>query len=304
MTRRSLLLGVLATTLAGTASSAPRSTAHPSVYTVRVKTTNGPVAVGEIARGPDGKVVVRALAAPALDKLADDFDAAWKAHVRPPSVAVTENIASDTGMRPSHKDYTFTFKPGDKLYLPAVIKQFAEAKGYEVLGMKSVRFVDYDMTKEYPPGAHDRAAQIINIRKGTRLDDGGGYASFFVQQVVRTPNHGTPMFVQRQSATNPSLAVSQNYDDGTITLAWMKVFASGTVTVQTFHQGQQLVDHWGTYDPKREEEVSIVHAATTWKSYKVKPGTEWHLEGRLVGLLENHYFYDVTPAIDPAVFVP
>ena len=131
MTRRSLLLGLLATTLAGTALSAPSSGAvHATVFTVRVKTKDGPVAVGEIERGADGKVKVRGLTAPSLDKLADDFATAWKAHVHPPSVSVTENIASDTGMRPAHTDYTFTFKPGDKLYLPAVIKQFAATKGY------------------------------------------------------------------------------------------------------------------------------------------------------------------------------
>ena len=190
MTRRNFMAALLATLAVSTVAAAPA----PGVFTVRVKMISAGkvtlVPVGEVTR-VGNKVTLRALAAPSIDQLSDRFVAAWKAYARPARVTITESIASDTGMRPAHKDYSFTFTPKDPLYMAAVIKEFVGGLKYEALGMTSIHFIERDMTKEYPPGANDRAAQIINIRKGTTLDTSGGFESFFIKAPVRPSGNGT-----------------------------------------------------------------------------------------------------------------
>ena len=165
MTQRNFIAATLATLLAGSVGAAQTVSPKPDKFAVRVKMRDAAgkltlVSVGELTRA-NGKVTARGLPAPAIDRLADDFIAAWKAYKYPPSVAVSESIASDTGMMPAYTNYTFTFTPKDRLYMPAVLREFVAKSGYEALGMTSVHFIDRDMTAEFPPNAQQNPGPIV-----------------------------------------------------------------------------------------------------------------------------------------------
>ena len=279
------------------------TSAYAETFTVRVKMENAKggtelVPVGQIDR-TNGKVTAKGFAAPALDKLSDDFVAAWKAHKWPASVEISESISDHTGMRPNHRIHKYTFTKKDVLYPAAVIRQFIEKRGLEALGMSTVRFVEFDSTPESPAGAHDRASQHINFRKGTTMDDDGGYTSFYIKQKVRTPSMGTPDYVFRPSKTEPALAVAQNFDSGMATIAIMKAFPDGHVEVEPYYAGKQFENQfdYGASD----EHVWLIRNGT-WIQFEVSKKSPLLLEAQIVGNLEHRNFYDVTPPVDPKVF--
>jgi hypothetical protein len=298
MTR--LLAAFTLLALSTSALSAPTT----ETFTVRVKMDNPKggvdfVPVGQIERA-NGKVTAKGFAAPALDKLSDDFVAAWKAHKWPASVEVSESISEHTGMRPEHKVHKFTFTKTDRLYAAAVIKQFIEKRNLEALGMSTVRFIEFDSTPEYPPGAHDRASQHINFRKGTKIDDDGGYTSFYIKQKIRTPSMGTPDYVLRPSKTEPALAVAQNFDDGTATIAIMKAFPDGHVDVEPWYAGTQFEGQFGGFGAA-DEYVWLIRNGT-WIEFKISKKSPLLLEAQIIGNLEHRHYYDVTPPVDPKIF--
>ena len=300
MTRRDLLAAALLGVLATASIAAPKPPANQ--FTVRVKLRDKAgrltfVPIGDITR-VDGKVTARGRKAPVLDKLANDFVRAWKAYQHPPSVDVTESVASGTGMRPTYKAYTFTFRPGDRLYLAAVIKQFVAARGYEAPGMRTVKFITYDSTPEYPPHADDRGSEHINIRKGDQLEDSAGYTAFHIQARVRPTSMGNPEGVLRVSASDLTLAVSQNQDAGTLAIAYMLVFPD-RVEIQPIDAGAYFEQSFSSYG-KYDEDVHLRRDGE-YEHVVVPKTSPLLLEARIVGSLEGQ-FYDVTPAIDPAIF--
>jgi hypothetical protein len=290
--------------LAAFALVALSTSALAETFTVRVKMENAKggvdlIPVGQIDR-TSGKATAKGLAAPVLDKLSDDFVAAWKAHTWPASVEVSESISDNTGMRPNHRIHKYTFTKADRLYPAAVIRQFIEKRGLEALGMSGVRFVEYDRTAESPAGAHDRASQHINFRKGTKMGDDGGYATFYIKHKVRTPSMGTPDYVFRPSKSEPALAVAQNWDDGTHTIAIMKAFQDGHVEVAPYYAGEQFEGHFGGFG-LYDEHVWLIRNEK-WIQFEVSKKSPLLLEAQIVGNLEHRHFYDVTPAVDPKVF--
>lgn len=291
--------------LAGTASSA----SAPEVFSVQVKmeakgvTTLVPV--GEITRTADGKVTVRGLAAPALDRLADDFAAEWKAYSLPESVTITDTIPSSTGMRPAggNDARSMTFTPKDRLFPAAVIRQFVEKHGYNALGMSSVRFIEYDTSAENCHGCSDASQTNSNFRKGTELDLRSGYDAFYISAPVRSGGNGNPTGVLRVSATDPTLAVSTDWDDGTAEIAIMKVFPDGHITLEKTYAGPLFLRTFGTYIPA-DVDVPVIENATTYTSRPVVKSSPLALEAYLVENFEHRHHYRVTPLIDPARFGP
>jgi len=282
------------------------SAAHADTFTVRIKMKNAKggmdlVPVGEITR-TNGKVTIKGIPAPAIDAISDKFIAEWKAFKLPAKVTITENISSNTGMQPDFKDHSATFVPGDKLYTAAVIREFVTARGFEPLGMRSVKFIEYDRTAESPAGADDRASTHYNFRKGTGdLDyNDEGYDAFYIKAPLRPGTMGKPDMVLRPSVTNPKLGVAQNWDDGMQHIAIMKVFKDGHVEVEAERAHQQFVDQ--TFSWEQDQEVKLIVDASEWKTIKIKKQSPMLLEAFIVGTLEHGSYYDVTPVIDPARF--
>ncbi|MEJ7602297.1 MAG: hypothetical protein WKG01_30650 [Kofleriaceae bacterium] len=304
MTRRDLFAASLLALLASTSLAAPPKAAPANQFTVRIKMRDKAgkltlVPIGDITR-VNGKVTARGRKAPVLDKLADDFVREWKAYKFPPSVAVTQSVSSHTGMRPTYKDYTFTFTPKDKLYLPAVIRNFVAARGYDALGMSTIRFVTYDSTPEDPPDADDRASHHINIRKGDQLDDSAGFVSFYISARVRPISMGKPDGVLRVSASDPTLAVSQNQDAGTLDIAYMQV-SKDRVEIKPVYSGAWFEQSWSSFG-MYEETVGLIRSSKDYTTKVVPKNSPLLLEARIVGTLERGPFYDVTPVIDPVIF--
>jgi hypothetical protein len=299
--RMTILRTALLVTLLGTSVAV----ASPTTYSVRLRLTAADgtsrlVPIGEVSRD-HGNVTYRQVAAPAVDKLTDDLVAAWKAYKRPARVKVTENIASDTGMKPSWDDHTFEFTSRDALYPAAVVKDFIEKHGYEGLGLSTIRFVEFDSTEESPRGADDASSRRFNFRKGTTLDtSGGGYESVFVQRRVHPESSGTPMYVLRTSASQPALAVAQNNDDGLVELGHFKLYPDGRIVLEPIYLGKEVEERFARFADQQDIEVSLIKDAKDWTKRTVKRTSPWFLEAYLVDL-EQREFYDISPPIDPAL---
>ena len=281
--------------------------AHADKFTVRLKMQDAKgklayVPVGEITR-TNGKITSKSIPVPQIDKLATKFIADWNAMKRPPSVTVTETIASDTGMHPSWDKHSVTFTPKDKLYLPALVREFCAKRGYEPLGITSMTFIEFDSSAESPPGADDASSTRSNFRKGTgkELFDGIDYFSFFIKAPLRKVSMGHPDGVLRASAKDPKLGVAQDQDDGKIVIVALTIYKDGRVELVPDPADKQFERNLSGMT-NEEVDVSLITDATTWKHVKIKKSSPLFLEAYLVGVLEQNQFYDVQPVIDPVVF--
>jgi hypothetical protein len=291
---------------APTARPAPAAKSTPAAkYTLRIKLM-GPdakltyVPVVEVVRGAGGGVTVNALAAPAVDKLADELAARWKAWKPPASITITESIASDTGMQPGYQDHAATFTAKDKLYQAAVIRNFADKYGYDVLGMRSVHFIIYDSSAEWPPGANDRSSTRSNFRKNPDgLPYSNGFDSMYASGKVRAlpaPGADGPY---RASATDPQLTVDVSYDEGTLALGWWKLGEDGSIALEVEHPGDRIKQHYADFAPK--DATVTVREHGEYKHLAVAKDSPWNLEAQLMWF-EAVEHMDIVPAIDPVVF--
>jgi hypothetical protein len=292
----------LTAAIASSVAAAPKAFTPAARYTVRVKMkdTTGVsfVPIAEVIRD-GGKVTTKALAAPALDKLADELEQRWHAWMPPASITMTETLASDTGMNPQYRAYSATFTSKDGLYQAAVIKQFADKYGYSILGLSSVHFIIYDASAEYPPNAHDRASTHSNFRKnpGGLPYDSNGHDSVFLSISVR-PAGSTDD--KRVSATDATIAVGHHYDEGTVQCGWLDLAQNGSIAFHKTYLGQQFVEWSGALTPQDTDVAVYDHG--TYKYLPVKKDSAWNLEAQLVSSWEGRNLYDISPAIDPVVF--
>lgn len=294
------LASALVALAATTATAAPAT--PPSQYTLRVKMKTATgftfVPIAEVSRA-GGKVTTKALAAPALDKLADELERRWKTWTPPASITITETLASDTGMHPSYRPYSASFTAKDGLYQAAVIKQFAEKYGYSILGLSGVHYITYDASAEYPPNAHDRASTRSNFRKNTGAlqYDTNGHDTVFLSISVRPVSS---IADKRVSGSDPTIAVGHHYDEGTVQVGWLDLQQDGTITFHKTYLGQQFVEWFGTFTAQDTDVAVYDHAE--YKYLKVKKDSAWNLEARLVSSWEGGHLLDIAPAIDPVVF--
>jgi hypothetical protein len=283
-----------------TVSAAPTTPAAQYTLRVKMKTATGFtfVPIAEVSR-TGGKVTTKALAAPALDKLADELEQRWRAWTAPASITITETLASDTGMRPQYRPYSATFTTKDGLYQAAVIKQFADKYGYSILGLSGVHFITYDASAEYPPNAHDRASTHSNFRKNTgKLDyDANGHNGVYLSISVRP---ASSIDDKRVSTSDPTIAIGHHYDDGTVQVGWLDLQQDGTITAHKTYLGQQFVEWFGAFAPQVASVPVYDHGE--YKYLEVKKDSAWNLEAQLVSSWEGRNLYDIAPAIDPVVF--
>ena len=290
----------------GPDASSADGTRPAARFAVRVKTQVGSeaavyVPVGEVVRKPDGAVAAQGMKAPALDRLTDKFVAEWSAFKPPAAVVITDEVYSDTGMRPTKLPISFTFTEKDALYKPAVLRHFAETHKYKVLGLGSIKFSEHDTSPGSGRHVLDEAQQNYNFRKGTTLEYSNGQVMFFISTSVRPANNGAPMGVLRVSATDANFGVFQDHDDGTQELAYLTLQKDGRFEVTPRYAGEVFESDFGRFTPT-DLGVSVITKATDYKQLPVKRTSPHLLEAYIVQTLEHQHFYDVLPKIDPVLF--
>jgi hypothetical protein len=275
------------------------ASAAPAKYDVRIKLVakDGSVTfapVGQITRDAAGKITAKGIAVPALDKLGAKLADDWKAYKIPAEVKITESLPSNTGMQPNYQPHTVTFNTKDRLYKAAVLRNFLEARGYSALGMRTIQFVAYDQSAEFPPNADDRASTLSNFRKGTELQYQQGEYMFWVSAPVRkTQSPG----LRRLSKADPAASLAMNYDEGLEEIAMIEMFEDGRVEIHPELAAQRFEHTFGTVDG--DVEFSVVDAkGDNWRSVKIAKTSPMLLEAQILARLENNNFYDVVPAID------
>ncbi len=313
LTRRTLVaLGLMVVATAAFATSPPKPTSPTSTSTttfqvfvkVQGPQDKGPrlVHAADVTRGGAGAApVVTGKAVAELDGLGVAFQAAWLEHIKkaPATVTFTEIMHSDTGMKPTPIPVKVSFQKGDALYWPAVLRAFVDAKGYDG-GLARLRWVDFDRSAGSPAGADDRRSKHSNFRPGTSAPyDAEGAAFFAIKTPIRPSGMGSPQGVLRPSKSKPGLAVSQDFDNGTFTIAYVRLFRDGHSEVTPRTVGEDVAAAFSPYGA--DVAVSVIDNGE-YQKRAVKAGTALHLEAHLVEELEHRAFYVVEPAIDPAPF--
>jgi len=285
------------------AKKAPTTGAKATTYEVRVrmeragKTTFVPI--GEVSRAADGTITMKARPAPALAALSDKLVAQWAAYKVPDVVRITESVASDTGMRPSYAKHSFDCKKDERLYGPAVVREWLRANNYEELGLSYLNFVVVQRGPEWPPGAHDRASKTIGVTKGTGEDvygEGqGGERSVIVYAKVRSPTSPGPA---RASSTNPTVVLAGSNDQGHEEVGRFYIRADGNIRLEKVSAGDAFLREFSIVG-RDDVDIGFYTPTGEWARVTVKKDAPHALEAFLLWR-EQYMFYDVSPAIDPA----
>ena len=289
---------VAGTVLAGAPKPMPAAK-----YSIRVEVVDKSgttfVPIAEVSRAGD-KVTTKALAAPAIDKLADELEQRWNAFKPPASLTVTEHLASDTGMNPQYRPYSATFTTKDGLYQAAVVKTFVEKYGYVMLGLSGVHYIIHDASAEFPPGADNRASTHSNFRKnpGGIQYDGKGHDSVFLSVRVRPSRRRAPPTSACRGPTRRSrLAIhttrARCRSDGSISCRMARSRSTRNVPRPAVRRLVQV--------PTRGHRRASDQGDES-KYLKVEKASPWNLEAQLVNQWEARSHYDIAPVIDPVVF--
>lgn len=255
--------------------------------------------MGEVTRAADGTVTARGLPAPALDDVGINFARAWAAHPKAAQVEISEVMLDGTGMRPHKVPVTVTFVPGDVLYWPAMMKTFAESQGLTSSGLSSAKFVIYDETRESPEDADDRGTKRSNFRKGTG-------AELFVHGdewiYVHLPVDEPTPDVLRRSSSRPELALPRWHMDSGHIVARVTFSRTGEPRIEPMLAGEQFTQRFARDEPSIE--LTLLQKDGSRLAVVVPKEDPRALEAHLVHTIEQFNCYIVTPAVDPAIFLP
>jgi hypothetical protein len=304
---------LLASALLGTAAlAAPTPTrpppppapspivAVPVTYTARLKHVDKAkkvtfIPVAEISRDKNGVVTTKMLPTPVLDAYANDLVKKWKAYKPGKKVKITQTLPTDTGMQPGYVPHTVEFTVGDKLYDAAVMYEFLRKNGYRAQPLEMVKFVDFDRSAEYPPGADDAASTFSNFRKGTELEE--FQKSFEIEKQIR-PNR--PPGKGRKSASDKPQSLAVDNDDGLFAIARVTLKDGGGIDVTPVYARDTFASNFGTFSTKEDVPLDVILPGEyeKWDNRVIPKTSPMLLEAYILRYLENAHPYDVTPVID------
>ena len=308
--RTLLTSAALLTLLLGASAAAGPAAAEPGPQTglearweVRVRMdgpgrTKFPV-VGVVERAADGLLRVEGRNPPELEALSTPVEERWAAWKKTDEVSVTQMIPSDTGMHPSYSSHTVSFRRGERLFAHAQLREFFARYDYGDLGVSHMKYIEYDLTAESPPNAHDRSADVVNVRKGDgedlHFDPASRSTWVWVYAKVRPPN---PPGEGRRSASDPTLVLATNNDLGEEEIGRFIVYEDGRVTLERSHAGDVFVRDFAPIGVE-DVEVATYGADGVWGKLAV-PRSSPHIAEAFILFRQSHDFYDVVPVIDPA----
>ncbi|CAN5224394.1 hypothetical protein BH11MYX1_BH11MYX1_06880 [soil metagenome] len=294
------------TTLALAILALPTAAApRPDHYAFRIKTVSrsGSIAflpVGEVTRAADGTITAKGIAAPSIDKYADDLVADWARYKVPDSIEIVRYLPNGSYMRNTTTKRTVTFTPKDKLFKAAVLDRFLAARKLDALGMSTIDFIIHD-TEGGPAQAiaavDDGGAGYTNFRKNTAFEFDAGHLSFYIYARVRPVEAGAP---GPASPTDKRLALSKGYDGGGALIAWIDLTPDGSVTIHPNHTAELFETQVKSTLASEHIGVSIYDTGA-YKSVEVAKAEKRFLEAAIVSVTQSSG-YNVAPEIDPAVF--
>jgi hypothetical protein len=106
----------------------------------------------------------------------------------------------------------------------------------------------------------------------------------------------------RASQSVPTLFVDHHYDEGTLHIGRFTVAPDGSIKVEGDKPGDRFVRWFGEFAPEAVP-VTVVDGGT-YKNIEVAKNSPWNLEAQLVSRFEQTVLLDISPVIDPAVFLP